>query len=124
MARKSRVYYKTIGRKFAQGAVVRNVSGNLQHNAIHARDDAQGVIIFVDDSVANYGYMLNKGIVKGKGTDWIGWWEKARNAIAVYLNSVLNERKTSLTSTIDRVNASNKDTLLRQTVYLRNIKRK
>lgn len=123
MARYTSTQLKMIGTKIAQGAVIRNKTGNLQQNAIRARDTQGGVIIYVDDNVGPYGAILNSGKVGGKGQDWTGWWEKVRNNIAVYFNSDANARKTSLTATIEMVNANEKDTVKRQVEYLRNIRR-
>ena len=124
MARRTRTALKRIGVKIIQGGAP-VLSGNLQQNAINSSDAPKGALIYVDDRIAPYGFFLDKGIVPGKGQKSKGWWSKRGvNAIAVFMNSALNNRKTSLTSTIERVNANKPDTLARQTTYLRNIKRK
>ena len=124
MARRSRTELKRIGKKIMQGGAP-VLSGNLQQNAINSSDVPKGVKIYVDDRVAPYGYHLDRGVVPGKGQAHKGWWSKrGLNAIAVFMNSVLNSRKTSLTSTIKSVNANKPDNLARQVTYLRNVKRK
>ena len=124
MARRSRTELKRIGKKIMQGGAP-VLSGNLQQNAINSSDVPKGAKIYTDDRVAPYGYYLDKGIVPGKGQKSRGWWSKrGLDALGVFMNSVLNGRKTSLTSTIKRVNANSPDNLARQVTYLRNVKRK
>lgn len=124
MARRTRTELKRIGIKIMQGGAP-VLSGNLQQNAINSSDAPKGAKIYVDDRIAPYGFYLDKGIVPGKGQASKGWWsERGMNAIAVFMNGEMNSRKTSLTSTIERVNANKPDNLARQTTYLRNIKRK
>lgn len=124
MARRSRTELKRIGVKIMQGGAP-VLTANLQQNAINSKDASKGAIIYVDDRIAPYGYHLDRGVVPGKGQKSKGWFTKrGYNACAVYFNSLFNKRKSSLSSTIDRVNANSPDNLARQTTYLRNIRRK
>lgn len=124
MARRTRTELKRIGVKIMQGGAP-VLSGNLQQNAINSSDAPKGVLIYVDDRIGPYGYYLDIGIVPGKGQKSKGWWSKrGANALAVFVNAEFNGKKTSLTSTIKRVNANSPDNLARQATYLRNVKRK
>lgn len=124
MARRTRTELKRIGVKIMQGGAP-VLSGNLQQNAINSSDVPKGAKIYVDDRTAPYGFFLDIGAVPGKGQASKGWWsERGKDALAVFINSAFNGKKTSLTSTIERVNANKPDNLARQTTYLRNVKRK
>ena len=124
MARRTRTELKRIGVKIIQGGAP-VLSGNLQQNAINASDAPKGAMIYVDDRIAIYGWHLDRGAVSGKGQASKGWFSvRGSDALAVFMNAEYNGKKTSLTSTIERVNANKPDNLSRQATYLRNIKRK
>lgn len=124
MARRSRTNLKRDGKVLVQSSVIRNQSTLLQQTAIQARDATRGVILYVDGAVSPYGDMLDKGKVPGKGQDWIGWFSNtAYNKVAVWIEAINNGNRTNLRSARRTVEASSKDTLARQTAYLRNIRR-
>lgn len=122
MARKRRTNLKNECRTIVQAKVIRDKSGNLRQNAILSRDTHNGFIIYVDDNAGRYGDMLDRGVVPGKGQDWRGWWAKARNAVAVYIDSRKNNRKSALRSSQKTVEQTEADTQERQVTYIRNVR--
>jgi len=130
LARRSslRTYLSRVGVTIVQGnAAVK--TGNLQQNAIQSLDKSRGVLIFVNDTVAPYGYYLDTGFIHHK-TDKIidvhqGWFsDKSYNALVAFTNADLNDRKTTLNSTKEMVNENTPTSLARQNTYLRNIRKK
>ena len=124
MARLNRNKWKQIAKTIVQD-VAPYKSGNLQQNAIKAILVPRGVKVFVLDNVAGYGEILNRRATLGKNNNpHKGWFTKrAYGNLGAYVNANMNDRKTQLTATTDRVQANEKDNLLRQTTYLRNMKR-
>ena len=124
MARLNRIKWKKIAKTIVQDASPYK-SGNLQQKAIKATLMPNGIKVFVLDNVAGYGEVLDRRATLGKNVNkHKGWFSKrAYGNLGAYINASMNKRKTQLTSSTERVAKNKDDNLLRQTTYLRNMKR-
>lgn len=119
----NRAKVRQAARILVRSSVFRNKSRNLRDRAIHVRDAHNGVIVYVDDNIAKYGDMLDKGKVPGKGQDHVGWFSvTAYTKLTTWVESDLNKRKNNVASNERTIAQNSKDTSLLRTTYLRNIR--
>ncbi len=100
------------------------LSGNLQQNSFQVINVPRGSVIGVNDFIAGYGWLLDTGKVRGQKKPHTGWFSvDGYNAVAIHIEATNNGRRTNLRSCKQVVNNNSKETIARQTTYLRNIQR-